>query len=285
MMLALNLPRRATRRRGTAAGQSLPDRLPGDGSPHPPTCGRRSWTGCGSVVSRRAEPRLRAPVLEGHAERFAAFATEMIQLQVDCIIAITTPAALAVKHATQTIPIVMTTAIDPVGAGLVTSLARPGGTVTGNAILYGELSTKRLELLKDVVPGLSRVAVLWNPANPANTSVWHGTQAAARALGLQLHAQDVQGAGLRGRVRRTVQAHPEALPRPGRCVHQHAPRRDRGVRHPGAPASCRGQGIGRGWRSDVLWSEPAGPVPPRRPPTWTRSCKGIKPMTCPWSSQ
>src|SRR5919198_5231189 len=131
---------------------------------------------------------------EGHAERFAAFAAEMVRLKVDCIIAITTPAALAVKHATTTVPVVMTTAIDPVGAGLVASLAQPGGNVTGNAILYPELSTKRLELLKDVVPGLSRVAVLWNPANPANTSVWHGTQAAARALGLQLHAQDVRGA-------------------------------------------------------------------------------------------
>ena len=73
---------------------------------------------------------------EGNTERFSAFAAEMVQLRVDCIIAITTPAALAVKHATTTIPIVMTTAIDPVGAGLVASLARPGGNVTGNAILY-----------------------------------------------------------------------------------------------------------------------------------------------------
>ena len=70
---------------------------------------------------------------EGNAERFPEFAAEMVQLKVDCIIAITTPAALAVKHATTTIPIVMTTAIDPVGAGLVASLARPGGNVTGNA--------------------------------------------------------------------------------------------------------------------------------------------------------
>src|SRR5438132_1238214 len=149
---------------------------------------------------------------EGNTERFAAFAAEMVQLRVDCIIAITTPAALAVKHATQTIPIVMTTAIDPVGAGLVASLARPGGNVTGNAILYAELSTKRLEFLKDVVPGLSRVVVLWNAANPANASVWHETQAAARALGLLLHAQDVQSAqDFAGAFARTAQAHPDAL--------------------------------------------------------------------------
>jgi putative ABC transport system substrate-binding protein len=149
---------------------------------------------------------------EGNAERFPEFAAEMVQLKVDCIIAITTPAALAVKHVTQTIPVVMTSAIDPVGAVLVASLARPGGTVTGNAILYPELSTKRLEILKDVVPGLSRVGVLWNAANPANASVWHATQAAAGALGLVLHAQDVRDAqDFAGALARTAQAHPEAL--------------------------------------------------------------------------
>ena len=149
---------------------------------------------------------------EGNAERFSAFAAEMVQLRVDCIIAITTPAALAVKHATTTIPIVMTTAIDPVGAGLVASLAQPGGTVTGNAILYPELSTKRLEFLKDIVPGLSRVVVLWNAANPANASVWQATRAAADALGLLLHSQEVRGAqDFEGAFARTAQAHPEAL--------------------------------------------------------------------------
>ena len=149
---------------------------------------------------------------EGKAERFAAFAAKMVELKVDCIIAITTPAALAVKHVTQTIPIVMTTAIDPVGAGLVASLAWPGGTVTGNAILYAELSTKRLDLLKEVVPGLARVVVLWKAANPANASVWRETQVAASASGLVLHAQEVQGAqDFTGTFARTAQAHPEAL--------------------------------------------------------------------------
>src|SRR5439155_8517708 len=103
----------------------------------------------------------------------------------------TTPAALAAKHATQTIPIVMTAAIDPVGVGLVASLARPGGNLTGLSSLGPELSGKRLELLKEVVPGLTQVAVLWNAANPANAAVWHETQAAARALGLLLESQEV----------------------------------------------------------------------------------------------
>jgi putative tryptophan/tyrosine transport system substrate-binding protein len=130
---------------------------------------------------------------EGHAARFPAFAAELVQLRVDLILAVTTPAALAVTHASPTLPVVMTTAIDPVGAGVVASLARPGGSVTGNAILYPELSTKRLELLKEVVPRLAHVVVLWNAANPANASVRDATQAAARALGLRLHSQDVGG--------------------------------------------------------------------------------------------
>ena len=149
---------------------------------------------------------------EGNAERFPEFAAELVRLRVDCIIVPTTPAALAAKHATQTIPIVFPTAIDPVGAGLVASLARPGGNITGLSALAPELSGKRLELLQEVVPGMARVAVLWNAANPANASVWHETQAAAGALGLLLHAQDVRGPqDFEGAFARTAQAHPDAL--------------------------------------------------------------------------
>jgi putative ABC transport system substrate-binding protein len=149
---------------------------------------------------------------EGHAERFPELAAELVRLRVDCIIVATTPAALAAKHATQTIPIVMTTMIDPVGAGLVESLARPGGNVTGLSAISADLVGKRLEFLKDVVPGLSRVVVLWNAANPANASAWKETQAAARSLGLLLQSQDVRGAqDLEDAFARTAQARPEAL--------------------------------------------------------------------------
>jgi putative tryptophan/tyrosine transport system substrate-binding protein len=149
---------------------------------------------------------------EGHAERFPELAAELVRLRVDCIIVTTTPAALAAKHATQTIPIVMTAAIDPVGAGLVASLVRPGGNITGLSAVGPELSEKRLELLKEVVPGLTRVAVLWNAANPANAAVWHETQAAARALSLRLHSQEVGGPqDLEGAFALTAQARPDAL--------------------------------------------------------------------------
>jgi putative tryptophan/tyrosine transport system substrate-binding protein len=149
---------------------------------------------------------------EGNAERFPEFAAELVRLRVDCIIVPTTPAALAAKHATQTIPIVILTALDPVGAGLVASLARPGGNITGLSALAPELSGKRLELLKEVVPGMTRVAVLWNAANPTNAPVWEETQAAARTLGLLLHSQEVRGPqDFEGAFTRTAQARPDAL--------------------------------------------------------------------------
>jgi putative tryptophan/tyrosine transport system substrate-binding protein len=149
---------------------------------------------------------------EGHAERCPAFAAELVRLRVDLILVSTTPAAIAATHATQAIPIVMPTAIDPVGAGLVASLARPGGNITGLSQISPDLVGKRLELLKDVVPRLARVVVLWNAANPANASAWQETQAAARALGLRLHAQDVRGPqDLEGASTLTAQVRPEAL--------------------------------------------------------------------------
>jgi ABC-type uncharacterized transport system substrate-binding protein len=129
---------------------------------------------------------------EGRVERFQEFAAEMVRLKVDIIVVVTTPAALAARNATTTIPIVHPAAIDPVGTGLVRSLAHPGGNITGLAVLNAELSAKRLEVLKEVVPGLSRGAVLWNAANPANALAWRETQGAARALGVTLQSQEVR---------------------------------------------------------------------------------------------
>src|SRR6516165_10487919 len=104
---------------------------------------------------------------EGHAERWADLANALVELKVDVIVVSTTPAALAAKNATSTIPIVFPTAFDPVGAGLADSLARPGGNVTGLGLLIPEVSAKGLALLKEGVPALTEVAVLWNAANSA----------------------------------------------------------------------------------------------------------------------
>jgi len=123
---------------------------------------------------------------QGVAERWLPLARELLALKVDAIAVGTTPAALAAKQATTTIPIVIATAIDPVGAGLAESLARPGGNVTGISIMSPEISAKTLSLLKEAVPALGRVAVLWNAANPAFASVWPMMDKAAGSLGVSL---------------------------------------------------------------------------------------------------
>ena len=129
----------------------------------------------------------------GKAERFKEFADEMVRLNVDVVVVVTTPAALAVMNASKNIPIVHPNAIDPLNTGLVVSLAHPGGNVTGGAQLTAETSAKRLDILKRVVPGLSRAAALWNPDNPAIVFSWKETQGAARALGVVLQSHEVKG--------------------------------------------------------------------------------------------
>jgi ABC-type uncharacterized transport system substrate-binding protein len=100
---------------------------------------------------------------EGRPDRLADLAAELVRLKVDVIVTSTDQGIAAVKQQTRTIPIVMANSTDPVATGFVASLARPGGNVTGNSAMSPELSGKRLELLREVVPGLSRVAILWNP--------------------------------------------------------------------------------------------------------------------------
>src|SRR5262245_57091054 len=99
-------------------------------------------------------------------EHMADLVAELLRLQVDVLVVDSTRAGLAAKRATSTLPIVLAVAADPVGTGLVESLARPGGNITGMSTMYPELSAKRLELLKDMVPTAVRVAVLWNPDTP-----------------------------------------------------------------------------------------------------------------------
>jgi putative tryptophan/tyrosine transport system substrate-binding protein len=128
----------------------------------------------------------------GQHERFPALAAELVRLQVDVLLVGPTPAALAAKDATTTIPIVMAGVGDPVGSGLVASLARPGGHVTGLSVLQPEVVGKQLEFLKAVLPTVSRVAVLWNPAN-AHALLMREADVAAQALGVQLHPVEARG--------------------------------------------------------------------------------------------
>jgi putative ABC transport system substrate-binding protein len=116
----------------------------------------------------------------------------LVRHNVDIITAMGTLAPLAAKRATSTIPIVMTTAGDPLGSGLVTSLARPGGNVTGLSLMAPDLGGKRLELLKEVLPGVFRVGILWNAANPYSALVFKETESAARLLGIEIQSIEVR---------------------------------------------------------------------------------------------
>jgi putative ABC transport system substrate-binding protein len=130
----------------------------------------------------------------GSAERLPDLAAELVQRQVDVLVAGGVPAIRAAQQATRTIPIVMAGVTDPVGQGLVTSLARPGGNTTGVSLLNEDLPGKRLEILKETVPQSTRIAVLANPTWPAYASRMHNLTVAARALGLHLHVVEVRRA-------------------------------------------------------------------------------------------
>ena len=131
---------------------------------------------------------------DGRGEQFPALATECLRLKADIIALSTTPAAQAAKNATRTIPIVMIALGDPVGTGLVESLAAPGGNVTGMSMMVPELATKRLELLKEAVPGISRVLVLSYLADPIAPLQVKALKEAARSLGVTLQIQDIRTA-------------------------------------------------------------------------------------------
>jgi len=128
---------------------------------------------------------------EGRVERLPELARELVGLKVDVIVTGNDAATAAVRRETQTIPIVMGNSIDPVGTGLVATLARPGGNVTGLSNVSSELSGKRLELLREVVPGLSRVALLWNPDVRGAVLDYKQTEGAAHSLRLELQSIEI----------------------------------------------------------------------------------------------
>ena len=147
---------------------------------------------------------------DGRAERFPDLASELVRLKVDLIVTRGTPAARAAKNATGTIPVVMATMGDP--RAIVASFARPGGNITGVTTFSTELTAKRIELLKELIPNLSRVALLHNMGNPAAPPEWEETKTAARSLGLQAELLDVRSQGDLGRAfELAVRQHVDAL--------------------------------------------------------------------------
>jgi ABC-type uncharacterized transport system substrate-binding protein len=132
---------------------------------------------------------------EGRTERLAEFAAEFVRLKVDVIVTSATPPVLAAKKATSVIPIVFAAVGDPVGTGLVTSLARPGGNVTGLSLQATDLAGKRLELLREVLPGLRRLAIMANAGVPPAVLEMAEVQTTARALGLEVVASEIRRPG------------------------------------------------------------------------------------------
>ena len=156
-----------------------------------------------AIVRRYAENRL---------ERLPGLAAELVRLNVEVIVAVGTLGPLAAKRATSTIPIVMTAAGDPLASGLVASLAHPGGNVTGSSLMVPDIAGKRLELLKEILPRLVRVAVLWNAANPYPAIVFNETQAAGRRLGIEVQSLEVRSPDdFDGAFEKARRQHPDAL--------------------------------------------------------------------------
>lgn len=134
---------------------------------------------------------------EGRPERLSSLAAELVQLKVDVIVTVTTPATVAAKDATATIPIVMTDVGDPLATGLVASLARPGGNVTGLSIAGSEIVKEALEVLKDAVPSIGRVAVVRGPTNSAQVLGYREMEVLGKTLGVELRPVDgISGADL-----------------------------------------------------------------------------------------
>jgi putative ABC transport system substrate-binding protein len=149
---------------------------------------------------------------EGKRDRLPDLAADLVRLKVDIIVASVNTDALAAKNATREIPIVVASGGDPVALGLVESLARPGGNVTGLSQISPELAGKRLELLKEIVPKLSRVAVLWNPQGTTSPLSWKEIQPPARELKVQLHSLEVSSANnLESALKEAIKARSGAL--------------------------------------------------------------------------
>ena len=194
-------------------------------------------------------------------------------LKLDVIVAATDVAIAAVKRETQTIPIVMANSSDPVGTGFVASLARPGGNVTGLSTISPELSGKRLELLREVVPGLSRVAFLWNPDVRGAVLDYKETEGAAGSLRLQLQSVEVVRAEdldrafsaiTKGRAQALIvpAANPVGFANRGQIASF--------AREESAAVHVWAKGVRGRWRPHVLWAQHFPTCTAAPPRMWTR---------------
>jgi putative ABC transport system substrate-binding protein len=214
---------------------------------------------------------------EGHSERFAEIATEFVRLKVDVIVTYGTPQVIAAKQATSVIPIVFALAGDPVGTGLIASLARPGGNVTGLSLQMTDSANKRIELLREVLPGLRRLAILVNVDNPNHVLEMGEVHAAARTLGVEVATLEIRRTEDIAPAIEAGKARADALYIVGDALfnanssHQH---------FGGGRATAddlRSTGVRRCGRPDILWTELPGPVPAR---CWLRRQDSARGEAC-----
>ena len=182
----------ATCRCGTASGQGVAHWVPRRGLWGVDEAFRQGLRDLGYIEGQNITIEYRHA--DNQLERLADLAAELVRLPVDVLVTPGENAARVAQQATHTIPIVLAAGSDPVGLGLVASLARPGGNLTGLSLMGSELEGKRLELLKEAVPTVSRVGVLFNPASIGAVHQWRETERAARSLGVQLHPLEVRSA-------------------------------------------------------------------------------------------
>ena len=201
---------------------------------------------------------------EGHADRYAEIAAEFVRLKVDVIVASGTASVLAAKQATSAIPIVFAVVNDPLGSGLVASLARPGGNVTGLSLQNPDLAGKRLEILREVVPGFRRLLVMANVDNPgANAGDGRSSSHSPKARCRSCRSSTSAGRGYCAHI-----GHDQGRRKCAVCLQRRAHNRQpEQHRHLGAPCEAsddeRPSRVCRRGRSDILWSEHSGPVSAR----------------------
>src|ERR1700676_2291307 len=193
---------------------------------------------------------------EGRNDRFAEFAAEFVRLKVDAIVTSGTPSVLALMQATSSIPIVFVAVGDPVANGLVKSLARPGGNVTGLSNQTRDLAGKRVEILREVIPGLRRLAILANVGNDAVVLEMRDAQAAARTLGYEVATLEIRRSDDIAPAFETLRDRADAIYIGDRRAGGHQPCQHQ---YPGAQRSiadhARLPGLGRSRRTDILWAE------------------------------